>query len=160
MYFYDDGDSPNALALPPGAIDPDGAVLLGIKLLEAQWEREGAQRLPAYQWSAASLISAHEHSHILQYKMGYRPNGPWQMKPHADFMAGWCIGQDPVLKKGEDIENVVQAVFEMGDIEFNDSSHHGEPEFRAAMVQAGYDASRLKLQAAFAKGKKMAGLKS
>jgi hypothetical protein len=140
--------------------DPDGAVLLGIKLLEAQWEREDAQRVPAYQWSAASLISAHEHSHILQYKMGYSPNGPWQMEPHADFMAGWCIGQDPVLKKRENIENVVQAVFEVGDIKFNDSSHHGEPEFRAAMVQAGYDASRLKLQAAFAKGKKMAGLKS
>jgi hypothetical protein len=133
--------------------------LLGVSRLEAQWEREDAQRLSLHQWGAVPVISAHEHSHILQYKMGYRPDGPWQMEPHADFMAGWCIGQNQHLRKGEDIENLVKAMFEMGDTEFNDRSHHGEPEFRAAMVQAGYDAYRLKLQAAFEKGKKMAGLK-
>jgi hypothetical protein len=39
------------------------------------------------------LITAHEFGHILQYKMGMTPDGPWQMEPHADYMAGWYIGR-------------------------------------------------------------------
>ena len=37
------------------------------------------------------VITAHEFDHILQYKSGMVPDGPWQMEPHADFLAGWAI---------------------------------------------------------------------
>jgi hypothetical protein len=49
----------------------------------------------------------------------------------------------------------------LGDTLYNDPRHHGEPEFRAAMVRAGFDAAfelHLDVDAAFEKGKKMAGL--
>jgi len=45
---------------------------------------------------------------------------------------------------------------ELGDV---DPSHHGEPQFRAAMVRAGQDAHDLPMQAAFEKGAKLVGLK-
>src|SRR5262245_26990045 len=51
IYFFDDGNSPNALAFPPGVVDvnslsrTEGLVLLGINLLEAQWDLEDAKGL-------------------------------------------------------------------------------------------------------------------
>src|SRR5262249_8857976 len=46
-----------------------------------------------------AIIVAHEFGHILQYKSGMAPDGPWQMEPHADFLAGWLLARN-FPKKG------------------------------------------------------------
>jgi hypothetical protein len=56
------------------------------------------------------------------------------------------------------VEVAVKALFERGNYLFNDHSHHGEPELRAAMVRAGYEASKLDVRQAFGRGKMFAGL--
>src|SRR5262249_14245616 len=123
---------------------------------------------------ALVVVMAHEFSHILQYKKGMHPEGPWQMEPHADYMAGWCFVRhdheyryelflDPandtkpvaVMTPATALESAVKSIFDKGDTEFNNKTHHGEPEFRAAMVRAGYDSASLEVDAAFDKGRVM-----
>ena len=55
-------------------------------------------------------------------------------------------------------ESAVEALFKRGDTLFDSPAHHGQPEFRAAMVRSGYDAKSMDAQAAFEKGKIMAGI--
>ena len=52
----------------------------------------------------------------------------------------------------------MKTMFDKGDTDFASVTHHGQPEFRAAMVRAGCDSAGLGLDAAFAKGRKMANL--
>ena len=59
----------------------------------------------------------------------------------------------------ENLELGVRLMFSLGDTAFNDPQHHGQPEFRAAMVRAGYDSADLELDAAFERGMKYAGLR-
>jgi hypothetical protein len=163
--LFDDGDAPNAFALPPDNIvfpdGRDGTVLLGINLIESEWHRYDDPTVYRVPGQSVWIISAHEFAHILQYKNGMTPDGPWQMEPHADFMAGWCLGRQQAEYRVEPkyIELLVKSLFEKGDTGFYDRDHHGEPEFRAAMVLAGLDAFKLDVKAAFDKGRKMADLK-
>jgi hypothetical protein len=57
------------------------------------------------------------------------------------------------------LETAVSTMFNLGDTLFTDRAHHGEPQFRAAMVRSGYDARELGLKEAFEKGMQWAGLK-
>ena len=173
--YYDDGGEPNALAIPIALLPdgpfggPDGTVLLGINLFDKEF---GRANLAASSSPTASpffltplAIIAHEFGHIMQFKNGMNPEGPWQMEPHADFMSGWLLSyvqssaHNPGIKSEEMVEGAVKAFFEIGDYAFNDRSHHGEPEFRAAMVRAGYESGNLDRKQAFEKGKRFAGLK-
>ena len=113
------------------------------------------------------LITAHEFGHILQFKTGMSVDGPWQMEPHADFLGGWYVGnyvktEGAMNSRGNlDDQTLVafsQTMFSLGDTEFNNKAHHGEPAFRAAMVRAGYDAAGLDAKAAFEKGRAIVGL--
>jgi hypothetical protein len=105
------------------------------------------------------------------------------MEPHADFMAGWFLGRldrekgaslvyysghanddrpdrkVAVITPASALETAVTSIFDKGDTEFADAGHHGQPELRAAMVRAGYDAVQLDVDAAYAKGRLMANLK-
>jgi hypothetical protein len=169
---YDDGSAPNGLATPEVLFEgyPDGTVLIGAHLraeLRAKHWDLHTKDLSEY-WEATEdvtwLVVAHEYGHILQYKNGMSPDGPWQMEPHADFMAGWWRGHGHATAgAGKPISNVdreATQMFEMGDTLFNDPRHHGTPQFRAHMVRAGFAAglAGLSVDAAFEKGKKMAGL--
>ncbi len=90
------------------------------------------------------------------------------MEPHADFLAGFLLGK--IMKKrntsilpGFGFSNMsvlqaVQVLFRYGDTLFNSPLHHGEPEFRAAMVRAGLDAADIDVGSAFKKGKTIVGL--
>jgi hypothetical protein len=167
LCFYDDsltGD--NALATPDVLLEggPDGTVMLGISLLNHETHRINdvlpETVLPIR--AALFIIAAHEFGHIVQFKNGMSAtDGPWQMEPHADFMAGWMLSDR--YRKGEfmlerEVFAAANSIFEKGDTLFNDRAHHGEPEFRAAMIWAGYESSKLDINAAFQKGKVMAGL--
>ena len=175
MRFYDDGGAPNALACPIAILPdkPDGTVLLGANLFQRESQKSGSgigSYIPLH------AIIAHEFAHIMQYKNGMTPEGPWQMEPHADFMAGWYLGAKlaafyyereghylkgfptPQESTQEQLEKTIRTFFQIGDYAFNDRTHHGEPEFRAAMVRAGYESRDLDVNEAFEKGKKYAGL--
>jgi len=74
-------------------------------------------------------------------------------------LAGWYVGRrDDVNKDRHAFEELVRSIYFRGDTLFNDPRHHGEREFRGAMVRAGFDAKELELQQAFEKGRLMAGL--
>jgi hypothetical protein len=143
----------------------DGTVLMGVNLFSLELSR--GLGLPDYKSNinaafAPVVIMAHEFGHIMQFKSGLSPSGPWQMEPHADFMAGWLLhrvasimvdgqklyNQDMIWRLQQTVnaeamlEEAAKSIFEKGDTLFNDPAHHGQPEFRAAMVRAGYDAGR------------------
>ena len=169
LRFYDDSGSKNAFAdpVPRFADGPDGSVVLGIGLL-------GEFRNPNDIWLGRQIdiLIAHEFAHILQFKRAARDS--WQLEPHADFMAGWAIARwhsKPLeygkygprdmyeFNGGDQIVTEAETMFSMGDAEFNSPSHHGEPNYRAAMVRAGYEFEKMDLGHAFANGEKWAGLR-
>jgi predicted metalloprotease len=144
-------------------------VLLGVGLLKHEIERFGGLGPASL---AINVIIAHEFGHIVQYKAGLSlADEAWQIEPHADFLAGWFLGErygkvlsddQPYLFHPVDMEAAVITMSEKGDTNFNKWDHHGEPAFRAAMVRAGYDAyhvGQLGLKDAFNKGRQMASLK-
>ena len=82
------------------------------------------------------------------------------MEPHADFLAGWIIGQDGNQTSVDvNVEAATKVMFSLGDVDFNSSDPHGEPTLRARMVRAGFDARAVGLNEAFERGKRIAGLK-
>ena len=169
--FFNDGIEPNALATPRVLLPdgPNGTVLLGLALLDHEIRAAGNRAMAI---ARIAVIHAHEFGHILQYSTGMTTDGPWQMEPHADFIAGWALGKQasrpaeagrlpspislflPIFGNAD----AVQTIFDKGDTLFHAREHHGQPEFRAAVVQAGYDARGLDAMAAFDKGKAMSGL--
>jgi hypothetical protein len=178
---YDDGDDPNAFATPEKMFPsfPHGIVAIGENMAKSFIGYANGEYRANGESDAFFLVVGHEYGHILQYRKGMSTSGPWQMEPHADFMAGWCSGRQKRLweqrnrdqnrdkqwrdftKKQLNVDFQASMLFGMGDWKFNEPSHHGEPEFRAAMVRAGYDIgyeNRLSVDAAFEKGMKMAGL--
>jgi hypothetical protein len=177
--YYDDSSGANALAMPELLVEggewggSDGTVLLGRHLLFRLWRDGTASILRRSQGSPVHVlqendldilvVTAHEFGHILQYKSGMSPNGPWQMEPHADFLAGWAIDKDWLSgmfsDKNESFSNAVQLIFSLGDMEFNSPDHHGTPELRASMVRAGQELRHLDVHAAFKKGMEFAGLR-
>jgi hypothetical protein len=159
--FIDDGSEPNAYADPQLWVPdkPDGTVLLGVKFLAEVRQLQRGQT--SFYNENSFFIVLHEMAHILQFKRGMAERTDWQMEPHADFMAGWAYARgspkaEPWVK--ENLELGVRLMFSLGDTAFNDPQHHGEPELRAAMVRAGFDAAELELDAAFERGRRYAGL--
>jgi len=159
--YFDDSDAPNAYADPRVWVpeNPDGTVLLGIKFLAEV--RQLQQGQTQFYNENSFFIVLHEMAHILQFKRGLAERTDWQMEPHADFMAGWAYARSspraqPWVK--ENFELGVRLMFGLGDTDFNDPQHHGEPQLRAAMVRAGYDSAELELDAAFERGRRYAGL--
>ncbi|RTL64367.1 MAG: hypothetical protein EKK41_21625 [Hyphomicrobiales bacterium] len=177
--FYDDGSQPNALALNELLLTDgewggtDGTVLLGRHLLFTLWRDGTASLLRRSQRSDGRLLQendldilvvvAHEFGHILQYKSGMSPDGPWQMEPHADFLAGWAIDKtwlDGLFSdKDASFDSAIRLIFSLGDTEFNSPYHHGTPDMRSAMVRAGQEFRHLDVRAAFTKGLELAGLR-
>jgi hypothetical protein len=55
-------------------------------------------------------------------------------------------------------QEAAKRMFELGDTEFNNPAHHGEPEFRSTMIRAGYDEAGISVQEAFEKSRRVTGL--
>ena len=171
--FYDDADAPNALATPDALLPDgrDGTVMLGISLLDQEIDTPQGLRSEEGAYPKILIILAHEFAHIYQFKNGMAADGPWQMEPHADFLAGWFFARvkEKLTSTDHDAytsallgfineESAVEALFKRGDTLFDNPAHHGQPEFRAAMVRSGYDAKAMDAQAAFEKGKVLASM--
>ena len=110
------------------------------------------------------LVAAHEFGHILHFKIGSPFSRQWLVEPHADFMAGWFVGNYSRTQstKQSDLNDetlmvFAETMFNLGDTKFNNKAHHGEPAFRATMVRAGYTFADLDVRDAFQKGRQLLG---
>jgi hypothetical protein len=85
-------------------------------------------------------ILAHEFAHALQDKCGLYNlwNGGIKIELHADFLAGFYIGQSGLISKNK-LTGFAQEFFERGDnLPFLHIDHHGSPEERRCAFLEGY----------------------
>jgi hypothetical protein len=171
--FYDDADGKNALADPVARLPdgPDGTVMMGIGLLKEEARRVATRTAdPRPTHIAIHMILAHEFAHIVQFKTGWGTDIPWrwELEPYADYLAGWflrstsipdpLVGDRPDVHRASDFEVALRSIFEKGDSQFTSPEHHGQEEFRAAMVRTGYyDALNFELWRALLRGAAITG---
>lgn len=146
---------PNALALPVdisnGKPRPsEGTVLIGRHLI-----LEEQRRSSEYWGTSVTMFMAHEFAHIHQYKKNL--NLPVRQRElHADFMAGWYLGETNRRTGGSfaNMEFAARSLFAKGDYEYNAANAHGSPEQRVGALLAGYKVglARRPLEDAFQRG--------
>jgi uncharacterized protein len=99
----------------------------------------------AYQHGDAALayILAHEYAHAAQTIGGFRPRNITQIELQADCLAGFYMGAMPTVTfDQQDIQEIADIAFQVGDYEFNNRQHHGTPKQRAQAVLLGFQASQ------------------
>ncbi|WP_295616341.1 neutral zinc metallopeptidase [Chamaesiphon sp. GL140_3_metabinner_50] len=99
----------------------------------------------AYRYGDAALayILAHEYAHAAQTVGGFTPNNITKIELQADCLAGFYMGAMPnVTFDRQDIEEIAQIAYQVGDYEFNNRQHHGTPEQRSEAVLRGFVASQ------------------
>jgi hypothetical protein len=125
--FFDDGESPNAFAMPKSANpgNADGIILMGKKLSRQLMP----DSVPLMRRQLSSVLG-HEYGHLLQYKLKF--NEAWGVKFElsADYLAGWYLGMTQELSKPE-IEETGRLFAGLGDSRFTSQDHHGTPWQRA-----------------------------
>jgi hypothetical protein len=140
-FFFNDEGAPNAYATnrAENSAGPDGTVVLGLTLVNAELRRDGGAGL------AVPAIMAHEFAHIVQYKR----NSPLSTKLkelQADYLAGWYLGNRFIYTN---VGPAFQAFFGMGDYKFNDPNHHGTPAQRLSAIKAGLEESKQSFDQAY-----------
>lgn len=131
--FFED-EQPNAFASPIDIFQSSshGAVLFGINLIRETRRKAGDTSLVG--------IMAHEWGHICQFQKGIIGVGGKGPELHADFLAGWYLGCK--YRNGKfDLQPqaFAQSLFELGDFNFNDRSHHGMPYERVDAMVRGFN---------------------
>lgn len=144
-WFYDDSEGENAMAT--SAVTnfqfPDGTVIIGLRLIQAELYRDGGVGL------SIPGILAHEYAHIVQFKAGRHPATPVN-ELHADFLAGWYLA-----RRGYNYFTVgpaFQSFFSKGGYDFNSPNFHGTPQQRLTAIQAGFNNGYLFPGAAYQQG--------
>jgi tetratricopeptide (TPR) repeat protein len=141
LWAYDDGESPNALA-----IDSDPyTIMLGKGLLLDEYVNTN---------NSYSIIAimAHEFAHTVQYKFKYYGNGK-EPELHADYLAGWYMGKKKYLTSDE-VDKISSSFWDKGDINYFSPDHHGTSEERQKSFKAGFLNSKLNIQDAYLDGMK------
>lgn len=133
LKILDDSKSPNAYATNESS-NPfffDGTVFMGYTLLnnELMKRKNGV--------FAVKGIMAHEFGHILQTKLKCELQGS-QRELHADFLAGYYVAVRGEFKTEADLTAFAESLYEKGDSELWDESHHGTPEQRLKVMLAGF----------------------
>jgi hypothetical protein len=112
------------------AIDCYGAITLGFNVInECKNKANGNERIIA--------ILAHEFGHAAQSKNHF-PDlaGKWA-ELHADYLAGFYIGQRGLIEKSL-LTSFASEFYSRGDTDFYDSNHHGTHQERACAFLEGY----------------------
>lgn len=108
-------------------------------------------------------ICAHEFGHIVQYqhnlkaRLNHNQTTVKRSALHADFLAGYFIGQNANKLGTAQMLEIGQAWEGLGDSNFTDPSHHGSREERLQAVEAGFNSAKLSLTAAIAAGAQRLG---
>lgn len=111
-------------------VDCHGVVTLGrVLITECQNKTFGNQRIIA--------VLAHEFGHAAQSK-NYFPDlaGKWA-ELHADYLAGFYIGQRGLIEKSM-LSSFTSEFYSRGDTDFYAPNHHGSPGERACAFLEGY----------------------
>lgn len=137
--FYDDSDSPNAMAIDKAVVRrTNGMIAFGRSLLREQLKIDP-------QGISVAAICAHEFAHIYQYNSGFyseieRDYPRHVIELHADFLAGAYLHHlDTDATRSISLQGVGRAWEEMGDSRFTKASTHGSSAMRLDSIQAGYD---------------------
>jgi hypothetical protein len=140
--FFDDGRTPNALAMPKSEIDgTEGTVLFGQNLFRQTMAKND-------DGIAVIAVFAHEFAHIAQFKTGmvrtlraeHRTNKLVEL--HADFLAGYYLGLRQAEFANLSLWFAGSLIHGLGDNNFTDPNHHGRGEERTAAIEAGYHVGR------------------
>ena len=137
FFMLNDSGAPNAYANPQ-AMDPrfpDGTVAFGYTLMLSEWRAASAGGTNF----SIPTIMAHEFGHIAQFKAGFKlPTKLMELQ--ADYIAGWYIGN----RNGSDgwtsraLMDSLQSLFNKGDYNFNNPTHHGTPQERTSSFLTGF----------------------
>lgn len=133
FYYYNDGESPNAQAMPTveDSRYPDGTIIFGMSMLQKEFNtsKDG---------TTIPLLMAHEAAHILDDKYNIVTSYPTITRElFADYMAGTFLRYRSILV-GTNTEAVLYSFFSKGDSEFNNPDHHGTANERLDAVVSGY----------------------
>ena len=143
--FFDDSGAKNALATPQTRIPgTEGTVIVGVNLF-----RDALHDLHD-QGVAAIAVCAHEFGHIFQYNSGYYDKlttgvGTHTVKLvelHADYLAGYYLAGRKAAYPDLDLQGAGALFDSLGDIRFNDPTHHGTSAQRVAAIEAGFKFGR------------------
>jgi hypothetical protein len=164
VYFFDDGNAPNAFAtgslivddptmpkpnrrsnvdgtlLIPGA---DGTVLVGTSLLRLEWGEHIRSFRTATENAVVAAILAHEFGHVAQDHRGCPfPRGKWR-ELQADYLAGWYIHKEAnrfrtLRDTVFDSSKAARAFYMRGDTAFHSPNHHGTKEERLNAFLSGF----------------------
>lgn len=156
-YFYpaamDDTDRPTYAAVDGHVLGVDlvheGVLLVGEQMTRALITRFGGQTNGA----AVAGSIAHELAHLFQFRNFSEPGNTWwttmlrddgdvtrrRAELHADFLAGWCLGQSPeALMNFLGIDVFARRLYEFGEMDNLDPNSHGTPEQRYAVMLRGF----------------------
>lgn len=138
MYFYDDRNDHNAVAIYSAGLD---VVSFGLGIIESK-RREFA----LHPDQPCAALVAHEMGHIKQYSRGKLADlKTFQKELHADFLAGYFMGYKwriELATKAE-AESFFNLFFSIGDNAFNSSTHHGTPTQRRRAAMIGWEYGKL-----------------
>jgi len=140
--YYDDSDSENAYATSRVRLNNvDGTVLMGIKLFQRLRRGHDSPEV------AVAGVCAHEFGHIIQYKYGLigKVNAGQKTIKRSELQADYFAGYFAGIRKFElpsfPAAEVTLTLHNFGDVAFNDPTHHGTPQERAASAVRGFQAA-------------------
>lgn len=136
--FYDDGESPNAVALSRSQLtNTRGTVAFGRNLFRQSMQDQNGDMF-------VMGVCAHEFGHILQFQTQYH----WRLmedRPtvkaielHADYLSGAYVALHGNRYTARQLISLGQGWSRLGSSDYTDPDHHGTSEERLAAIEAGY----------------------
>lgn len=137
MYFFYDGNNPNAYASSQISNPnlPDGTVSIGFSLINSECSLSYSNTC-----SALGIIMGHEFAHIVANKYRLNLQGKYN-ELFADFMAGCYMHLRGLQFTQTAIDEAARSFYGKGDTNFFSPIHHGTPQERYNALMAGYNFS-------------------
>lgn len=140
--YYDDYDGLNAFATSRARLNgANGTVLFGQGMLARL--RSGREDPDV----SVAAVCAHEFGHIVQYRnrlterLSAGQSTTKRAELQADFFAGYFAGARKRQKPSFPAAMFAMTLYDFGDNNINEPSHHGTPDERAAALMYGFQSS-------------------
>ena len=137
--FVDDSGAPNAYATDQTLVRGTwGTVCFGQTLFKNLMDHYGDLGL------AVMAVAAHEFGHIAQFRSGIdkqllrNQHTVKRVELHADFLSGYFLGVRKRQQPSISVWAAGHTLYQIGDYEFHDPSHHGTPDQRVAAAETGF----------------------
>ena len=150
FFFKEEDGRPNCFEVDTPANSPllpftRGAVVIGITMAKTLLTSPALKQFPG---AALAAVVAHEFAHAHQRLTGsferLNDDDPTHfgqtpirlLELHADFLAGFYMGRQSGFNERAMLD-VTTAIAELGDTDFNNAMHHGQPSERAFCMYRG-----------------------